>query len=247
MIESIRKTFNSYAKGPFLFVWSSIMYVFMLFVCLFASLGIILAYFVTLSVFNQHLDTGSPVTLAIFGIVALIFLFFANGLNAALARAYHSAYWREKTSLTRFYSYALDKAPEMLGIMLLRDLLWLVVAGPFIAVYVFLLKGVAFMDILLYAYLLFVTFVIHMLFTPAFLSAGAFGTGFFSSMRHGFEFLRKKHVYFVGIYIIFALVWLLNFVPFIQLATVFVLYPVVYAAMVVMMEDSIKLERVDDE
>jgi hypothetical protein len=246
LIESIRKTFNSYSKTPFLFVWSSIMYVIMLFVFLFASLGLLIAYFITLSVFNQPLDTGSPVTLAIFGIIALMFLFFANGLNAALARAYHSAYWKERTSLTRFYSYALDKAPEMFGIMLLRDLLWIVVAGPAIAAYVFLLRDVAFMDILLYVYLLSVTFVIHMVFTPAFLSAGAFGTGLFSSMRHGFDFLRKKHINFIGIYIVFALMWLLNFVPFIQLATVFILYPIIYAAMVVMMEDSIKLERVED-
>ncbi len=246
MIESLRKTFNSYSKSPFLFVWSSIMYVFMLFICLFASLGVLFAYFVTLSVFGQPLDTGSPVTMAIVGIVVLIFLFFANGLNAALARAYHSAYWKEKTSLTRFYSYALDKAPEMLGIMLLRDLLWLVVAGPAIAVFIYLLRDVAFMDILLYAYLLFVTFIIHMLFTPAFLSAGAFGTDLFSSMRHGFDFLRKKHVYFIGIYVLFAAAWLLNFVPFIQLATIFIIYPIMYAAMVVMMEDSIKIERVED-
>ncbi len=246
MIDSIKKTFASYSKGPFLFVWSSIMYVFMIFVFLFACLGLLLAYFLTLSVFNTPLDTGSPVTLAVFAVIVLIFMFFANGLNASLARAYHSAVWKEKTSLTRFYSYALDKAPEMFGIMLLRDLLWLVVAGPAIAVFIFFLKGVAFMDILLYVYLLGVTFVIHMLFTPAFLSAGAFGTDLFSSMRHGFDFLRRKHIYFVAIYIIFALIWLLNFVPFIQLATVFVLYPIIYAAMVVMMEDAIRIERVED-
>lgn len=246
MIESIRKAFNSYSKSPFLFVWSSIMYVIMLFVFLFASLGLLIAYFLTLSVFNQPLDTGSPVTLAIVGIVVLVFLFFANGLNAALARAYHSAFWKERTSLTRFYSYALDKAPEMFGIMLLRDLLWLVVAGPAIAIYLYFLRDVAFMDVLLYAYVLFVTFIIHMLFTPAFLSAGAFGTSLFSSMRHGFEFLRKRHVYFIAIYVLFAVVWLLNFVPFVQIATVFILYPIIYAAMVVMMEDSIKIERVED-
>ncbi len=246
MIDSLKKTFAAYTKGPFLFVWSSIMYIFMLFVFLFACLGLLLAYFLTLSVFNTPLDLGSPVTLAVFAVIVLIFMFFANGLNAALARAYHAAFWREKTSLTRFYSYALDKAPEMFGIMLLRDLLWLVLAGPAIAVYIFFLKSVAFMNILLALYLLGVTFIIHMLFTPAFLSAGAFGTDLFSSLRHGFDFLRKKHIYFLLMYAIFAFIWLMNFVPFIQLATVFVLYPIVYAAMVVMMENSIRIERVED-
>ncbi|MFN7991270.1 MAG: hypothetical protein U0R44_03895 [Candidatus Micrarchaeia archaeon] len=246
MINSLKKVTNAFSKGPFLFVWASLMYVFMLLVFLFACIGLILAYFIFLSVFNQKLDTTSLPTMAIFGVVGLLFVFLSGGLNASLARAYHSAFWREKTSLTGFYSYALDKAPEVFGIQLIRELIWLLLAGPVIAIFVFFLKGYAYLDLLVYAYVLGVTFVIHMAFTPAFLSAGAFGTGMFSSLKHTLDFFKKKHIHIVALYAIFALVWLLNFIPFIQLATIFAAYPVVYAAMIVMMEDSIKLERLDD-
>ncbi|MEW6036584.1 MAG: hypothetical protein AB1529_08290 [Candidatus Micrarchaeota archaeon] len=247
MIESITKAFNAYSKNPFLFVWGSLMYIILLIAFFFAALGVVLAYFISLSMFGKDLDPSALPTMAIFGVIGLLFVFFSGGLNAALARAYRSAAWKEKMSLTKFYSYALDKAPEMFGVMLLRDLLWLLLAGPFIAVFVYFVSDVEFMDVLLYLYLLFVTFVVHLLFTPAFISAGALGTDFFSSMKHAFDFLRKRHIFFITMYSLFAVVWILNFIPFVQFVTIFFAYPVLYASMIVMMEDSLKIKADEGE
>ena len=240
MIESITKAFNAYSKKPFLFVWGSLMYLILLIAFFFAALGLVLGYFITLSVFDKELDLQSLATMAIFGIIALVFVYFSCGLNAALAKVYRSAFWKERTSLTKFYAYALDRAPEMFGIMLLRDLIWLFIAGPGIAIYIYFLKGIDFMDILVAMYVLSVTFVIHMLFTPAFISAGALGMDFYGSMKHAFEFIRKRHIFFIAQYALFAVVWFLNFIPFIQLISLFFAYPVMYTAMIDMMESSIK-------
>lgn len=246
LIERITKSFNAFSKNPFLFVWGSLMYIILLIAFFFAALGLVLVYFLSLSVFGKELDLQSLPTLAIFGIIALAFVFFSNGLNAALARAYRAAYWKEKTSLTKFYTYALDQAPINFGIMLLRDLIWLLLAGPVIAIYVYFLQDVELVDIIVMLYALFVTFIVHMVFTPAFLSAGALGTGFYASMKHAFDLLKKKHVFFIGLYILFAFAWLLNFIPFLQFATIFFVYPVLYTAMIVLMEDSLKLEKEEE-
>ncbi len=247
MIESITKAFNAYSKNPFLFVWGSLMYIILLIAFFFAALGVVLAYFISLSMFGKDLDPSALPTMAIFGVIGLLFVFFSGGLNAALARAYRSAVWKEKMSLTKFYSYALDKAPEMFGVMLLRELLWLLLAGPIIAVFIYFLSDVEFMDVLLYLYLLFVTFVVHLLFTPAFVSAGALGTGFYESMKHAFDLLRKRHIFFIALYALFAVVWVLNFIPFVQFVTIFFAYPVLYASMIVMMEDSLKIKADEGE
>jgi len=243
LIESITKAFQSYSKRPFLFVWGSLMYMVLLFATLFAAFGLVLIYFISLSVFNVAFDPGSIPSMAVFGAIAIVFVFFSGGLNAALARSFRSAVWKEKTSLTKFFAYALDKAPEMFGIMLLRDLVWLLLAGPVIAIYVFFLNGVDFMDVLAGMYVLSVTFVIHMLFTPAFVSAGALGTPLFSSMKHAFDFIRRRHIFFIGLYALFAVVWLLNFIPFVQFVTLFFAYPLLYSALVIMFEDSIKGQK----
>ena len=243
MIESISKSFNSYSKRPFLFVWGSLMYMALLFAVIFSGLALLLCYFIALSVFNVAFDPQALPSIAIFGAIGFVVLFFVGGLNAALARSYRSALWKEKMSLTKFFAYALDKAPEMFGIMLLRDLLWLLLAGPGIAIYVLFLAGVDFMDVIVAMYVLSVTFVIHLAFTPALISAGALGTPLFGSMRHAFEFMRRRHIFFIAIYSLFAVVWALNFIPFVQFITLFFAYPVMYTALIIMFEDSIKGQK----
>ncbi len=246
MIESLRKSFNEYSKGPFPFVWASLMYLFVFIATVLACAGLIVTYFISMSIFNQPVDPQSIPTLAVASVVVVLLLLLLNGLNAALAGAYHSAFWKEKMTLTAFYAYATDKAPTTFAIQLLRELIWVLLAGPAIAIYVYALNGVPYMDLLVAGYVLSVTFVIHLIFTPAFIAAGAFGTDLYNSLKHAFEFLRRKHINFVGQYMLFSVAWLVNFVPFLQFVTIFFAYPVVYTAMINMMEESVKIAKEED-
>jgi hypothetical protein len=138
--------------------------------------------------------------------------------------------------------------------MLIRDLIWLVLVGPAIAGYVYVvLQGTADAGLLLPSYVvavgyaLVMTFLIHMAFTPAFLSAGAFGTGMTASLKNSYRLLRKKHVFFVGLYALFAVTWLLDFVPIVQLASLFAAYPITYGSLIAMLENNgIRVETEDD-
>jgi hypothetical protein len=67
-----------------------------------------------------------------------------------------------------------------------------------------------------------------------FISAGTLDTPLFQSMKNGFVFLRRKHFFFILLYGIFAVAWLLNFIPLLQLATIFAVYPILYSAMIIM-------------
>jgi hypothetical protein len=240
-MESLSKAFSVYSKQPFLFVWSTLMYLILFLAFFFASLGLVMGYIVLLPVFGETFELQSLPTLAILTVAALLFLFFIGGLNAGLARAYRTAFHRERTSLTGFFAFSLDKAPEMFGIFLIRELVWLLLAGPAIALYVYFLQDYSLTDVIIGAYVLFATFIIHMLFTPAMIFAGAIGTNLVSSLKHSVDFMRKRHIFFIGLFILFALVWLLNFVPFIQLFSIFVAYPVIYTAMIHLVESSMKI------
>ena len=237
------KAFRLYSKTPFLFVWGSLVYIFLLIVCLFAAVGLFLIYFMALSAFDQVLNFESIPTLAVIGIIVLLFLFFANGLNAALAMTYRKALSKGKISVARFFSYAMDKAPQMFGIMIVREFIWLLLVGPFLAIYIYYLQEYEFMDFLFGAYALFMTFIIHLVFTPAFVLAGGFGIDIFNSMKLDLDFLKQRHIFFIGLYIVFAIVWLLNFIPFVHIATLFFAYPVVYAAIVVMLDNTIRIKE----
>jgi hypothetical protein len=246
MIASLSKAFSAYTRKPFNFVWSSLLYIIMLLLFTLGCAGLFVIYFLFASVFNKAVSFSSISTLVVSAFIVIIFMFFANGLNAALAMAYRKSMNREKTSLMAFYSHALGRAPVMFALMLIRDLAWLLLVGPFIAVYVYMLQGVAYVDLLLGAYAVFMTFILHMAFTPAFLSAGAYKTGLLASLRNSLRLLRNKHIFFICLYAMFALAWLLSFVPFIQLATLFFAYPVLYAAMLSMLETGMKMEMEED-
>jgi hypothetical protein len=246
MIAALSKAFSAYTRKPFNFAWCSLLYVIMLLLFALACAGLFIIYFLLASVLNNTVSFTSLSTVIVSALVVLIFLFFANGLNGALATAYRRAMNKEKTSLVTFYSDTLSKAPAMFSIMIVRDLVWLLLVAPFIAAYLYVLHGIAYMDALLIVYALFMTFIIHMLFTPAFISAGAYGTEMMPSLRNMFRLLRNRHILFIGLYAVYASSWLLSFVPFIQLATLFFAYPVTYGAMISMLEDGIKIEREDD-
>ncbi len=240
-MESLKKAFGSVSKQPFHFVWGSLLYLVMLILLLFAGLGIFLLYFMFLSILEVELDFTSIPTIGVVSLISVFLIILFNGINAALAMTYNEALSGRRMNLTRFYSYSLDKAAHALEIVIIRDVIWLLLVGPFIALYFYALYEYQYLDVLIAVYGVFVTFVLHMLFTPAQLLCGAFDAGVFGSLRKSFEFLKKKHVYFIGLYILFAIVWLFNFLPFIQIATVFFLYPIAYSAMIIMIKDTVKI------
>jgi hypothetical protein len=243
LIASLKKAFNAYSRRPFLFVWGSLLYIFMLITFIFASVGIFLAYFMFLSMFGQELDFEALSTVAVAVVIGLLLLFFLNGINASLARTYYQALNNKKNSVARFYSYAIDKAPTMFAIELVRNFIWLLLVAPAILIYVEFLEGHEYMDVLIGSYGFFMTFVIHMFFTPSFIIAGAFDKGVYTSMRYGIELWRKKHIFFIGLYTLFAFTWVFNFIPFIQIASLFFAYPVVYAAMTLIIDNNVRIKE----
>lgn len=235
MIASIKKAFSAYTSNPFLFMWGSFVYLFMFLVFLLAAFGLLLIYFMVASAVQFEITLESPVTIGVGIIIMLIFLYCMGGLNAALAKTYYSAIGGMKTSLLDFYHYALSRAPPMFGVMLMRELFSILLIGPVAAIYYYFFMDYQYMDYLLYLYALTMIFFLHMLFTPALVSV-SLGSLPFDSFRTMFFTIKKKHIYFFGMYILFAIVWVLNFIPLIQLFTIFLFYPVIYSAMMLLIK-----------
>ena len=101
--------------------------------------------------------------------------------------------------------------------MLMEGIVWLIFAGPAIAIYIYFLSHTLSSIIPTGICILAVTFVISLLFTPAWLYA-ALGTDLIGSFKRAFNLFKRKHIQFLGLYILFSAAWLLNFVPIIDLA-----------------------------
>jgi hypothetical protein len=208
----------------------------MLLVFALAAIGLFLIYFIISSIFDLPMGITEIPTLIVAGLLGFLFLVFLSGLSAGLSMTYQRAITKSKTSLLEFYDYAVRKAPVVFGITLLRDFLSFLVIGPAIGIFIFFLEDIEYMDYITGIYVLFCIFIIHMLFTPSIIAAGAFNDNLFGALRKGFKLIRQKHINFIGLYIIFAIAWVMNFVPVIQLFSLFFIYPLAYTALIVMME-----------
>ena len=240
MIESLKKVFRENSNQPFYFAWPTIVFIFMQLVFVFAAIGIFLIYFVVAALLGVNTGIDQLPTQIAVALVAVLLIFFSTGLNASLARAYYNAVKKEKTSVVEFFKTALVKSPVAFTVQLIREFLYLLVVGPVVAVFYLYLKDIQYVDILFYVYVFFATFIVHMLFTPALISNGIYGTGLFSSLKNGFTLLRRRHIFFFGLYMVFAFVWLANIIPFFNIITLFFLYPLVYASMGVLMDSTIR-------
>ncbi len=236
MIDSIKKAFAAYKSKPLLFMWGSFVYLFMFLLFLLAAFGLALIYFMLASIVRYEVTLESPVTLGILLIISVVFIYFTGGVNASLAKTYYSAVSGVKTSLLDFYHYALSRAPQMFGVVLMREFITLLLIGPVAAIYYYFLTETQYMDYLLYLYVFFVIFVLHLVFTPALISV-ALGSLPFDAFRSMLFTLKKKHIYYVGLFLLFAMVWVLNFIPLVQLVTIFFLYPVIYTALIIFVKE----------
>ncbi len=209
----------------------------MLFISLFASIGIFLIYFALASALDYPiLQEGMPTgpTMAVLIIVAMFFTYMMGAFNSSLALAYRRALTGQKTSLGAFYAHALKTAPVMFGIVIARELAWLVAVGSIIAAYYIFAADMEIVGWLVGFYALFMTFLIHMFFTPSLITASIMDTYVVAALKRGMVVLRRRHVGLLIVYILFALVWLLNFVPLLGLVTIFFLYPITYSALIVL-------------
>ncbi|MBI5047242.1 hypothetical protein HZC07_05950 [Candidatus Micrarchaeota archaeon] len=243
LINSLKRAMNGYTKNMVGFVSSSVNYIVFLVLFTLAMTGLLIGYFMLVSAFNfpLTLDINTDIVAAVVNIAFLLiifeaYLFFMCGLNGALAKSYEHNMGIGKLSLTEFYYHALRTSPTLYGIKVIRDIIWALFVAPAVGIYIFALSGYLYTDWLVGIYVLAVTFVLHLLFTPAMLSASISNTGIITSLKKGLRTLQTKHIRFIGMYIIFAFSWLMNFLPLIQIVSIFALYPLTYSAMAILVE-----------
>lgn len=233
-MNSLRKSFKSYGKHPFNFVWSGLLYLLLQIVFILGAVGFFLIFFFVASTFSIKVVPSNINTQIAIGIVAFILLFFMTGLNAALIKSYSNALEGAKTSLREYFEFSIQKAPMFFAIMLIREIVSVIFIGPVIYIWMNYLQTLPYINVVVGLYSLFMLFMIHMLFTPPLISSATLGTSFIQSLRTGFSFVKRKHIFFIMLYALFAGAWLFNFIPILGLVSIFVLYPILYSSMITM-------------
>lgn len=239
----LKTIFSAYGEKPFLFIWGSVLYVFFSLLTLFATIGIILFSSLLLFFAGFPISFDDYTNIALYAIpllAALLFLIYMNGcITSATIYAYKKALSGSHVSLVDFYHYGLSRGPMMFSIGILRDFFMFIVIGIGVALYYYALQEWEYGIHLLALYSLGVFFVFHLITKPGIISCGL-GEEPFEAFKKVYFVFAEQHVYFLTFFFIYSVVWLLNFIPLIHFISLPVLYPLIYGALIQMVDEEKK-------
>jgi len=237
----LKSVFAAYGERPFLFMWTSVLYVFFSLVVFFATIGILLFSSLALFLIGYPLSFENNISLALYGValfISLLFLVYMNGcITAATVYALKKALNGSPVSLVDFYHYGLSRGPMMFSIGILRDFFMFITIGVGVAVYFYGLQNFEYGIHLLVGYSAIVFFFFHLLTKPGLIACGL-GDKPFEAFKRLYTTFVKNHIYFLLMFCAYAFVWLLNFVPLLQFISLLVLYPLSYSALVKMVDET---------
>ncbi len=239
----LKTVFSAYGEKPFLFIWGSVLYVFFSLLVLFATTGILLFSSLALFFAGFPLSFEDYTTITLYAIpllAAVFFLIYMNGcITAATIYAYKKALTGSHVSLVEFYHYGLSRGPMIFSIGIMRDFFMLIIIGIGVALYYYALQDWEYGIHLLALYSLSVFFVFHLTAKPGIIACGL-GAEPFEAFKELYFVFAEKHIYYVSFFFIYSIIWLLNFIPLIQFVSLPVLYPLVYSALITMVEEERK-------
>ncbi len=233
MFDSIQRAVSSYTSKPIAFVGVAFIHLALQLLVLLALLGVFLIGFFITSIIKVPVD--SPPMLALAVILVILFFYFSSGVKGAALNAYSNVLNGEKVNFFDFYHYSLRKAPRFFGLFLVRSVFQLLPVGVLAALYFFVIKNwnLPYADAFVAFFSLLFTFIVHYIFYGAFVSAAVYDSGIKDSLKNCFKFLKFTHIFALILYVAYAIIWLTQFVPIINIITFFVSFPIAYSAMVV--------------
>ncbi|MBI5051482.1 hypothetical protein HZC08_01855 [Candidatus Micrarchaeota archaeon] len=243
MFNSLNSSVNAFKESPIQFAYATFVAILMNFIVLFALAGIYLIFFFVMSILN--LTSVIEAFAVLGGVLAIVYLYFFSAFKGALLNAYSTASKKSRVSVTEFYNYALSNGFRFFSLKILQILLLLLLIGPLVAFYFLYLKAnpIKYADYALLVLGIAELFFVELFFYPAYVSATVFSSGVFKSLKFAFTFFRKKHLYAFLLFVLYCFVWLFNFIPVIQLVTLFVVQPIIVTAMILFVQNTITKQK----
>lgn len=195
---------------------------------LLSTLGIFFIFFFLATILNLQISS----ILLPFGIVASLFnIYLLSGLNGAVFKSYRQ---NERISFVQFYSNFLATVSASFKLSLLRLIICILIIAPAALIYYFALIENQYALYALILYSLIVVYSIFLLLAPSFIFASFGSRRIIPTLKQNFNFLKVKHIRYAALYALYAICFILNFIPLLQLVSIFFLYPLLCTALMEM-------------
>ncbi|MBI5223835.1 hypothetical protein HY990_05430 [Candidatus Micrarchaeota archaeon] len=220
------------------FVWPQFVCFLLCVLAVLSGIGLFMIYFMIASVlhFTPIADPIPIPTIVVLTVLGFFVYYLTNAIKSGFIFSIRKALGGSKTSLAQFFVTAMDNAPHVFLISLLRDLIWGVPVGILGFAYVAALSNIAYMNYIIGFLAMVMIFLVHLLFKPSLIFCSSFGMGPISSLKAGFRMLGFYHIRYVGVFFLYAINFVLNLIPLLGIPTYFIGMPILTGALVAMAE-----------
>lgn len=233
--EALKEAFGSFKRVPGTYIYFTILSTLFCTLSLLAGLGIILLLFFLFSIANYQFFSLAGFIAST--MVSIFTFWFMSGVHGATIRYYGNVLsgknYSVQVGFIEFLSYAVNNASQFFLVGLVRLILVTIPILILYLIYSFLGQyNIPFMDIIFGVVTMLVVFVIFFLFFPVFISLAIYEAGIRPAFGNAVKLTARAHVKAVLLYFCHCVVWVLNFVPLINLLTFFVAYPISYISLI---------------
>ncbi|MBN2477786.1 hypothetical protein JXB01_00670 [Candidatus Micrarchaeota archaeon] len=237
MINSLKQAGNAYMKKPFYFMYATISNMFLNFISLLGAVGFFLVIYYLAAILD--LIQGNVIPLAIVGVIAfLAYMVISNGLKGALIKSLKKSYNGERPHIALDLRYAISNGEIFFLITVIKMLVQAIIVAPIYLFHIYLTEPMQndIVNSFIYLVMLFFVFLVEFPFSYAYIAAATKDLGVLSAIKSAFRFVKKKHMYALGLFFVYAVVWITFMIPLVNLITLLVAYPILYTSLIILYE-----------
>lgn len=242
--ESVKEAVNSFKRMPTMYVYFSVLATLFCLLSLLSGIGLLILVFFLFSIINYSLLSLPGLVIGV--IIALGTFWFMSGVEGATIRFYYNLLsgrnYNLQSGFTEFLSYILGNASEFFLISLVRAIIAAIPLLLLFIIYTMLQQyNVPYVDVLLSIIGLGMLFIIYFLLFPVFISLAVYDTaGLKAAFKNSIRVLSRGHIKALVLYAAYCFVWVLNFIPILNLFTLFIAYPIIYTSLIALFRRIVK-------
>ena len=236
MFRSIEISNKIFKKKPINFVLPTFYWV-LLKIVYFLSLFAII-YFLFLGAAIVHTTIDKTIWILIFATAYFIFAYWDSGLKGSLIATYSSALHNKKSVFMEFFTSGKKYRTRIFIINLIRTVITLILFLPFILLYVYIpaISTISYSGIILGLIGLSIFVFISYLTYPAIILTAIKNIDVRRALRDGLKYIKRNPTESIVNYGLYLIIYAMNYIPLIDVITLFLIFPVIYSGLIMGME-----------
>ncbi|MEM2948390.1 MAG: hypothetical protein QXY05_03675 [Candidatus Anstonellales archaeon] len=209
---------------------------------LFTFAGVVFFLLILVNAFGYlNPSNGVYVVGAFVGVMLAISFYFYSAFKGALVKGFSQIAFAHGMDLEDFLVYSMVRGMKFFGISILKIFLYIIILAPLAIAYYFRpdFFSAEYIPIVLAAVYIPLFFIIEYGFCLSYIGVALRDFGVRDAIKASLKMTFKSIADFFPLYLVYAIVWWARLIPLVGIAIHFVLYPVVYTALIFQFQESV--------